>query len=171
MTEKLKQTIKEEMLQMPQEIQEAINSFDWVKVTEEIGKEFDLDENQINDFQAETSLAIMGLAALDFYATNIENHVETTKADAEKIASEAYQKIFAPIENILAEKAKNLIKNKTPNFAQNIDFILSGGNYTIFLENYRSPVENSDTERDSLMGNTSKIEGMKSKLLSDNREY
>ncbi|KKQ07382.1 MAG: hypothetical protein US18_C0018G0013, partial [Parcubacteria group bacterium GW2011_GWB1_36_5] len=97
MTEKLKQTIEEEIAGLPKEGQEAIGAVPWVKIAEEIGKKNNLTEEEIEDFQLETLLMLIGAVDSEFYAINIENHVETTKDQAKNMADEAFQKIFTPI--------------------------------------------------------------------------
>ncbi len=133
MTEKLSQTIKEEIAQLPKEVQEAIRSFDWIKIAEQIGNGNQLDEEEIEDFQLETLLVLIGAVDPEFYAINIENHVNTTKEKAENIAREAFQKIYAPISNSIRENVKNSLKYKNPNWKQTVDFIISGGNYSAFI--------------------------------------
>ena len=106
MTDKLQQTIKEELAKLPQENQNAINALDWVKITEEIGKKNLLTESEINDLQVETLLIMVDLEDPKAYANNIENNIDTSKEEAEKIAGEVTEKIFIPINNILVEKIK-----------------------------------------------------------------
>ncbi len=134
MTDKLKQIIKDEVGKLPKEAQEVINSLNWGMIIEKIGKKYLLDENETNDLQVETLLVLVGIEDGDFYATNIENNVGTSKAEAEKIANEALEKIFTPMSNLLEEKIrKNLpTRNTTPK--QNLDFILSGGDYSAFVD-------------------------------------
>jgi hypothetical protein len=139
MTEKLKNLIKEEMLKLPKEAQEAINSLDWGNVAEEIGKKYLLNESEINDFQVETFLILAGIEYPEAYIANIENEVGTTKADAEKIAEEVLQKIFVPLGNALTENIKKNGKVENGNAEQNLNFILSGGDYSVFLEVPPSP--------------------------------
>lgn len=134
MTEKLKQTIKEELIKLPQEMQESINAVDWVTIAEQIGKKYLLTDSEINDFQVETLLVLAGIQSGGAYAQNIENEVGTSKEMAEKMSDEADQKIFTPIYNTLEENVKKNLKNKRPTGVQNLDFILSGGNYGVFLE-------------------------------------
>ncbi len=143
MTEKLKQTIEEEIVKLPKEGQEAISTVDWVKIAEEIGNENQLTEEEIEDFQLETLLVLIGATDPEFYAINIENQVELTKEKSESMANESFQKIFTPIRNILEENIKKNLKSKNPNWGQNLNFILSGGNYFAFIENRRenSPLE------------------------------
>lgn len=143
MTEKLKNIIKEEVVKLPKEAQDAINSLDWGSITEEIGKKYLLDESEINDLQAETLTVLLGLTDLDLYAIDIENEIGTTKNDANKIAKEALEKIFTPIGETLIENIKKSGKHKNADALQNLDFILSGGDYFAFMMPARknSPLE------------------------------
>ncbi len=133
MTEKLKQTIEEEIAQLPKEGQEAIGAVDWIKITEEIGNGHSLSEEEINDFQLETLLVLIGAVDSEFYSVNIENQVGATKEEAKNIADESFQKIFVPIRNILEENIKKNMKNKNSDWKQSLDFILSGGDYLSLL--------------------------------------
>ena len=134
MTEKLKQIIKEEVGKLPKEMREAINSLDWGNVAEEIGKKYLLNDIEVNDFQVETLLILTGIQRDDSYAKNIEDNVGTSKDEAEKIAEEANQKIFTQIYNALTENIKKNIGNKNPDWKQNLNFVLSGGDYSVFAE-------------------------------------
>jgi len=98
---------------LPKENQTAINAFDWVKVAEEIGEKSLLSLSEINDFQVETLLVLVGIEGVDSYATNIENEVGTSKNEAEKIATEVIQKIFTPISDTIVENIKRAKKLKT----------------------------------------------------------
>jgi hypothetical protein len=112
MTEKLQQTIQEETTQLPKEMQEAINVVAWLKISKEIGIKFLLEGDEIEDFQLETLLVLIGAEEIEFYPTNIENQVGTTKDDALKMAGEAFEKIFSPINKILDENIKKNMKTK-----------------------------------------------------------
>jgi hypothetical protein len=135
MTEKLQQTIKEELAKLPQAMQEAISTLDWIKITEEMGRAHQFENEKIEDFQLETLLALVGATDLKSYAVNIENQADIIKEEAEKIAIEAQEEIFKPIYKILIENVKKDIKNKKLNWKQSVNFILSGGNYAVFIEN------------------------------------
>jgi|SRR3989344_5358198 len=135
MTDKLKQIIKEETGKLQKEMQEAINSLNWAKIAEDVGEKYFLDEAKTNDFQVETLLVLVGLTPPEFYPICIENQVGTTKAEAENMAKEANEKIFTPIYNVLVENIKNKMKDKNPTWEQTVNFILSGGNYAVFVEN------------------------------------
>ena len=134
MTETLKLKIEEEILKLPLNQQEVIRSSDWVKISAEIGTKHLLADDEINDLQTEVGLALVGLEEFDSLAQNIENNVVTSKDDSEKIAAEINQQLFSP----MTEKLDELIKGKTKTYSQgwkqSINFIVSGGNYSVFTE-------------------------------------
>ena len=140
MTDKLKQLFKDGVINQPKEVREAINAFDWGSVCEQIGKKYLFDDAEVNNFQVETALVLLGLVDPALYIKNIENEVGTTAEEAEKIEKEAVEKIFIPI----SDKVNATIKEKTkdPKWDQSVDFILSGGDYSVFME--RKPVTPSD---------------------------
>lgn len=134
MTEKLQQKMKEEIAKLPTKNQEAINSVDWGTVSEEIGKRYLLTESEINDFQIETGIILLGLSDFEMYVLRIED-IGVNKTEAEKIAKEAFEKIFMPVANKIEEKVKSELKSKTPKWDQSVNFIISGGDYSNFVDN------------------------------------
>lgn len=166
MTEKLKQIIKEEVAKLPKELQDVISSFDWVSTTEEIGKKYLLTESEINDIQVETLLVLVGIENSDSYAFNIENNVETSKEEAEKITEEINQKIFIPINDILVENIKKGEKIKNTNWEQNLNFIISGGDYSAFIKNKENltPSSPEETPKTNIPINPKKITDLRSKF-------
>jgi len=134
MTEKLKSVSQREIAKLPKENQLVINSFDWASITEEIGKKYFLNEVELNDLQVQTLLVFIGLSGPEYYTQSIEKEVGTSKDEADKIADEVFQRIFTPINDILVENIKKSDKSKNPNLVQTFDFILSGGDYSAFLE-------------------------------------
>lgn len=116
MTEKLKQTIEEEISKLPKNAQDFIGSIDWLQITEEIGKKYLLTEDEINNLQLETLLVLTGAESVDDYVFNIEDEVEITQEKAEQINKEITDSIFKPIiEKIPAneyKKPKNDITEK-----------------------------------------------------------
>ena len=134
MTDKLKKVIEDEVVKLPIEAQNAINSFDWETIAEEIGRKFSLLEEETSDLQVETLLVLTGLSDYELFAQKIENYVGTTKEEAEKISKEIEEKIFIPIANILSENIRKNIKDKNPDWKQSMNFVLSGGDYSAFLD-------------------------------------
>lgn len=134
MTEKLKEVIKREIGKLPEKNREVINSSNWEIISEEIGKKYLLNESETNDLQVQTLLVLIGLTDSDYYSQIIENEIGTSKDEATKISDEIFQKIFTPINNILIENIKKSEKVKKANHEQNLNFILSGGDYSSFIE-------------------------------------
>jgi len=132
MTEKLKNRIEEEISKLPTIKQQAIGIVNWGKISEEIGKKYLISEEEINNFQLETGLALIGLEGFNQYLFNTENNVGVSKAEAEKIVGEAIQKIFVPISKKIELLIKEKIKTQTPTWQQTINFIVSG-DYSSFI--------------------------------------
>ncbi len=151
MTDKLKQIIKEETEKLPKENQEAISALDWVKIVEEIGKKYSLEENQINDLETETLLVLVGINDPQFFAVNVENQVETIKDYAKKISEEITKKIFIPVNEALVEKIKKSDKVKKAGAEQNLNFILSGGDYSAFLDESDNANMQESTAEDAVV--------------------
>ena len=157
MTEKLRQIIKEEVIKLPKELQYSINSLDWGKISEEIGKKYLLNESEINDLQVETGLVLIGLADINEYTLNIENNVGTSKNVAEKITMEINQKIFNQIAMAISRKIEENLKNKNINWKQTLNFILSGGDYSIFMEKDNNLDTDNKSSKINILDNNSKL--------------
>lgn len=134
MTEKLQQIILEELNKLPSETREAVNSLNWISVTEEVGKSHLLDDEEVESLQVEVLLGLIGIADADTFVANIEDNVGTSKEEAGKIADEVGEKIFYPIIKKTEEIVVSNLGSKRPNLSQNVSFILSGGNYSEFLD-------------------------------------
>lgn len=134
MTDKTKQTIKDEISKLPREAREVVESLDWVKLCEEIGSQNNLNEDEVEGLQVETLLVIIGATSIDGLGVNIENQVELTREKSEDLEKELKQKIFKPLKERLDDKVKANLNNKKPDFEQNINFVLSGGNYAAFVD-------------------------------------
>jgi len=163
MTESLKQKIKEQMQVLPKESQEAINNFDWAKISEEIGRKYFLTEDDLHNFQIVIALTLLGLEEQDMLALNIEDELGTSKNYAEKMTDEVIQKILKPIVEKLEEKTKGTLRSRPVHWQQNLDFILSGGDYTAFI---REPVEETKDEipKTNDTFNPSKLDDLKSRF-------
>lgn len=134
MTEELKQKIKEGLVKLPKEAQEVMNAFDWVKISEEIGKKNLLDDNEVNIIQNEIGLILIEANRPDMLTINIENNVGTSKNEAIKIGEEISEKIFKPMFGKMQLIVKDSMSSKNPKWDKRINFILSGGDYSNFLE-------------------------------------
>lgn len=134
MTKELEQITEDELVKLSKEMQEAINSLDWGKLTEETGKKYSLSENQVNKLQTEVLLVLIGMEHLDFLKINILNNLKIDVDDAEKINNELNVKIFAPMASTLESLVKKKVKTWNPKWEQSVNFIVSGGDYSVFLD-------------------------------------
>lgn len=132
MNENLKKLIEEELVKLPQEAQLAIVSVDWSKIAEEIGNKYLLEE-EIESFKKEIVLVLLGLEYPAFLSRNIKNSIGVSEIDVEKMTTEVIEKIFTPIAGELKSQIKNKISTKDPSWEKTINFIISGGDYSIFL--------------------------------------
>jgi len=134
MIEKLKKRTIDEIAKLPKEIQGGINSLAWDSISESIGKKFLLTEEEINKLQAEILLVLIGVEKLNNIKTNIEININTTSKTASQIGDETIEQIFKPIANLIELLIKNSLKLRSPNWSQSVNFIVSGGDYSVFLE-------------------------------------
>jgi hypothetical protein len=153
---------------MPKEVWDAVSSFDWGKISEETGKKYFLSESEINDLQVEILLVLIGVASIYDLKINIESNIGTSKNYAEKIGDELLEKIFKPIADKIAAGVKNNIKDKEVNWKQNINFILSGGDYIVFLKKTNDMEKTSNfadkNSKETLLVNFLKKEDLKDKF-------
>jgi hypothetical protein len=170
MTEKLKQQLNEQLTLLPKESREAINSFDWVKISEEIGEKYFLDEDDKNLFQVDIGLVLVGLSEQEYLAQDVEDDIAVSKNHAEKMAEEVVEKILKPIYENLAKNIRKNARNMQVNWQQNLDFIISGGDYTAFIRRVEAPASSASgaTSADRPAGNAtfnpSKLDDLKSKF-------
>lgn len=133
MTEESKKRIEEEILKLPKENQEAINSINWINLTQEIGKKLLLTYEEISKLQVITGVVLVGLINQERYALEIEN-IGMTQVETQNIILEITKKIIEPIANKIESSIKTKVKIKTPKWDQSVNFIISGGDYSVFLE-------------------------------------
>ena len=133
MTEELQKEINSQIAILPKEMGEVVGDYNWQNISEEIAKKYFFDEDNINSIQAEICLVLLGLEYIDDLASNIENNVVTAKNEAENMTKEFIEKIFTPTAQKLEDIIKNNLGMKKIHWQQNLDFILSGGDYTAFI--------------------------------------
>lgn len=164
MNTKLQDTIKEEMANIQKESQEAINAFDWIENSEKIGKKYLLNNEKLDNFQLETFLVLLGLVDKEKYIQNIEKKVGMSNTESIKIANETIEKIIIPIINYQIEKIKDNLKTKNQNWKQNLNFVVSGGDYSVFIGKDNPKSTTDEIPKTTLLGNSSKIADIKSKF-------
>jgi hypothetical protein len=132
--QRLKENIKEEFKMLPEKTQLVLNNFKFNKVFNEIGKKYYFTEDEIKKLEVETILVLIGLVHINLFSQNIINNMNISEKEMIEIKDEVFKKIFTPI----AEKMELLIKDNlsTENISwqQRINFIVSGGDYSVFLD-------------------------------------
>jgi hypothetical protein len=134
MTEKLAQTIKEDLLKLPLEAQKAITSSGWEGITEMVGRKYSLSDDDINILQLEVGLVLLGYNKISMFAQNIRSSAVLDEETAMNIAKELDERVFTPIEQSMQSLIKINPHYKNVNWNQTINFIISGGDYSVFLD-------------------------------------
>ncbi len=161
MNQELKKTIEEKLTTRPKEIRETILSFNWAEIVEEIGKNNLLNtEEEISILQLETSLVLLGLT--DNFEENIASKLGISPELANKISIEVFKKVFIPITNKINETIKNSLPNRSIHWQQNLNFILSGGDYTAFIKRVEEKKDEIPETNENF--NPSKLDDLKSKF-------
>ena len=133
MTENLQKVMREEILKLPKENQDAINSINWGDIVEEIGLNFQMTDEEIDELQLNTGLVLLGVENLDFIGFSAENNGET-KEDAQKISNEVFNQVLEPIANKIEASIKRKLMSQVPKWDQSVNFIVSGGDYSVFIK-------------------------------------
>jgi hypothetical protein len=134
MTEQLQKTTEEEISKLPKELQQAIAFCDWLDISKKTGEKYSLLEEEIDDLQVEILLVLVNAEFLENLSLNIEDRIQIKKETSDKIVEDLTLNIFVPIQNKLNEILKNIYKGKTMTWKQKINFVVSGGDYTVFLK-------------------------------------
>lgn len=134
MIEKLKQRTIDELAKLPKEMEESINSLDWSNISETIGKKYIQNEKEIDKLQAEILLVLIGIEKINNLKTNIEINVNLTPQIASQIFDELVEQIFFPIAENIELLVKTNFNLENAHWNQTVNFIVSGGDYSVFLE-------------------------------------
>ena len=134
MTEKLAQTIKEDLVKLPLEVGKAITSSGWEEITEIIGKKYSLSDDDINILQLEVGLVLLKYNKISMFTINIHSSLIIDEETAINIKKELDEKVFTPIEKSIQSLIKINPHYKNVNWNQTINFIISGGDYSVFLD-------------------------------------
>ncbi len=165
MTENFKETIEKQISKLPTLAQNVIAGFDWVKITEETGKKFSLSESDVDKLLAEVLIVLVGVDYPDMLEINIEKNLKTETGVAQKISEELFERIFIPIGTAIEENVKKNMHGKEMTWKQSVDFILSGGDYSILLEASNHRVYEEPPQVDHVLGAKS-MQDMKDRLVN-----
>lgn len=134
MTEQLKQISKDEIKKLPEEIQKAINSVDWAEASKRVGLKYLLTDEEINKLQTEVLLVLISTEYLTDLKLNIEINLGLNTDLSEKIGAELLKQVFLIISNETNKNIRENLAYKNISWDQSLKFIVSGGDYSVFLE-------------------------------------
>jgi hypothetical protein len=163
--------VKKQIENAPEEITSLIANPNTDKNIVDIGQKNELADTDLSDYQTETWLMLLGLTHPNDYESEIKNNCHIDEEAASKITKEIISKILTQeirekllelykknsfVENTktyYSEKQRREIKNKIiafePEWEQNINFIVSSGDYSVFVskEDYNNIETSKETSK------------------------
>ncbi len=167
----LQQKIAEYYVKLPKEAQTVFANMKWMEDLKRISAKYNLNEEQIATLATETTLVLLGIIHLNEYEKIIVSEFKISKESTDKIIAEIYISILKAVQPHLIKafdtNAKFLAEEKIKNakWDDNIKFILSGGNYSYFMEKPESSSNFADTIRAIIPNNPIKADDIKSKFV------
>ncbi len=110
--EKMKQVFEEELQKLPEINRRALLSFDWLKQITEIGKSNGIIDSEIEDFQIETILVLVGMVSPNDYPNELAVRLALSPAQVESLLGEVVKKVFTPIHDYIVHGGE---KKSEPN--------------------------------------------------------
>jgi len=101
MDEKTTKLIRERFDSLPKMVQEVILSSDYENSLIEIGKQFQLNVEQLGALEQETTMTMMGLIPLADFETELTREVNVDKEKGSRISKEVNEKVFLKIRELL----------------------------------------------------------------------
>jgi hypothetical protein len=123
--------IKEKFDSLPESIQKIILSSEYEEILTEIGNQSQLSAEQIAVLERETTLVMMGLTPIKDLEIRLVRELNIDKIKGEEITKDINEKIFLKILELL--EIMNTPAEEKPDWQQNLDFVLSGGDYSAFV--------------------------------------
>ena len=140
---KLQQQIAYYYSKLPLDAQNMFSSMKWLETLKVISIKYALNDKQIETLGTETTLVLLGIIHPEDYEETLVNELDLSIESVEKIFIEINESVLKPIRRELTRIfIENTENELMPNWNQNVDFILSGGDYAVFAEQ-NSPLEES----------------------------
>src|SRR3990167_11362864 len=100
MDENIKKIIKEKFDALPEGIQEIILSSNYEETLLIVGKQYQLNIEQLDILQRETTLVMMGLTPTKDFATELARELKIDAVKASQIVKDLNEKIFLKIREL-----------------------------------------------------------------------
>lgn len=97
---------------LPPNIRQAVEDFDWGTEVLGIAREYGIQVDEIDVFQRETMLIIVGLERAQDYQHNLVQHMGISRSLAEQLVQEANERIFEELQKRAFSKEQKSIKNE-----------------------------------------------------------
>lgn len=123
MDEETTKMIKERFDALPKMIQDIILSTNYEETLIEIGKQYQLNVEQLGTLEQETTLTMMGLTPIKDFEGELTRELNVDKMKGNQIVKDINEKIFLSIMALL--KLMNTPPGEESGWQQNINFILS----------------------------------------------
>ena len=136
----LQQKIAEYFEKLPSDLQTVFSDMKWLQNINEISVKYNLSSTQTETFATETTLLLLAIIHVDEYEDILRKELGQSKETVEKIFEEIYssflENIQEQLEEAYYENVNSLMEERVINsdWKQNINFVLSGGDYSSFLE-------------------------------------
>jgi hypothetical protein len=150
MDPEIEKIIKEQMEKLPIEVKKLFTDSSLGEKIINIGKKNGLNEGQLAILQTETNLVMLGLVHPDEYSDELKSHLNINDIRADNITNDINTEIMSGIREKIKEtyeKTEESLETE-PDWKQNLDFVLSGGDYSSFIE--RRDAETSTSPADNV---------------------
>ncbi|MFA6177762.1 MAG: hypothetical protein WC694_02615 [Candidatus Paceibacterota bacterium] len=141
--EELQRNIALYYSKLPPKVQEIFSSMKWLETLKQISLKYNLNNTQQETLGTETTLLLLGIIHLDEYQKNLWTELNLSEEFMDNIFKEINDSIINTIRPKLFEVFEKNVKSgisEKADWQQNINFILSGGDYSAFLTQ-NSPLE------------------------------
>ncbi|MFM7089118.1 MAG: hypothetical protein ACKOW9_06355 [Candidatus Paceibacterota bacterium] len=145
----LKEQFEEYIIKLPREAQEAVRTSDWEKVASDIAASHDFDQEQTLDFTIMIGLILVNVSPVENLPQKIENTFFVSKQTSEIIADEILNKIIVPTVTSVSDKIAASMESKNLDWGQNLNFILSGGDYLTALEKTQLKIPEAGNQKNN----------------------
>lgn len=127
----MKNFTEEQIAQMydnlPEDLKDAIFGVEMNEIVEKIGRENQLNIEQIGDLANETGMVMLGVTHPNEFIANLAERLETDKEKARAIAQEINEQVFKPVRDSL-RKIHNMREDGEEQEEQNQDKVSPLGN-------------------------------------------
>ncbi len=169
MNEETTKIIQEQFVKLPNDVQEAIKSFDWLDKVQDLAKKYSLRVDQAGEFQTETMLVLIGLTHPNDYAREVKARLGLDSATVTNLVTDANETIFKKIKDSLMNNF-NKVEDEEENLQTSEKQILSSSGVELEgeeVEEYDPPKEKPIDRNKVLSGVENPTPSVSAHLVDD----